>query len=228
MTKAELLKRGFDIIIGLALAVVVTPLIILLAVGSCVSFRAWPFFTQWRLGKDQRPFRFIKIRSLPPSTERHADKYALESVQNTRFGRFLRRTHLDELPQLWLVVIGRMSLVGPRPEMPALAARFDRKFVELRCQVRPGCTGLWQLSDGKHKLIGEAPKYDVYYVGHRTTRLDCWVLARTVLALFGLCRPIDLRSVPRWTQKRELEFSGVLTTIETTPHHVMDEAAKAS
>ena len=157
-------KRIFDLAIALPAVVLTLPLIVVLAVGSAISFRAWPFFTQTRLGHHGKEFRFVKIRSLPASAPAPADKYELQAVQNTRFGRFLRTWHLDELPQLWLVVWGTMSLVGPRPEMPSLAATFDPDFVAERMTVKPGCTGLWQISDASGGLIGENPSYDRLYV----------------------------------------------------------------
>ena len=76
-----------------------------------------------------RPFCFVKLRTLPTDAPADADKYTIATATTTRWGRFLRASHLDELPQCWLVVTGRMSLVGPRPEMPALAATFDTAFL---------------------------------------------------------------------------------------------------
>lgn len=193
-------KRLVDLMIGVPLALLLTPLILGLAVLSALSFRAWPFFCQPRLGRNGSTFTFVKVRSLPAATAVDADKYALASVANTRVGRFLRITHLDELPQLWLVVTGRMSLVGPRPEMPSLAARFEPEFVEMRTRVTPGCTGLWQVSVAAGRLIGEAPEFDRYYVENHTLRLDLWLLARTALDACGLGRPVNLTDVPGWVR----------------------------
>ena len=98
----------------------------------------------------------------------------------------LRGHHLDELPQLWLVIAGKMTLVGPRPEMPTLSASFDREFVADRVSVKPGCTGLWQVSQGSRGLIGESPEWDRHYVEHATLRLDLWIMFRTVLMMAKL------------------------------------------
>ena len=114
-------KRLLDLSVGIPLALLSLPFVVVFAVGSAVSYRAWPLFTQQRLGVNGRSFTFVKIRSLPVSAPDEADKYELAFVENNRCGRFLRRYHLDELPQLWLVVFGKMSLVGPRPEMPFLS-----------------------------------------------------------------------------------------------------------
>ena len=190
-------KRAFDLTAGVALSIVTAPIIALLVVGSAVSFRAWPLFVQKRLGRDGRPFCFVKLRTLPTDTPVDADKYAIAAATTTRWGRFLRASHLDELPQCWLVVTGRMSLVGPRPEMPVLAAAFDAAFMEERLAVRPGITGPWQVSTACSGLIGEAPEFDRLYLAHAGPRLDAWVLLRTTGVLVGL-RPLPLERFPRW------------------------------
>lgn len=114
-----------------------------------------------------------------PDTASSTDKYSLRNVRIPAFGRVLRRTHLDELPQLLLVPFGLMSLVESRPEMPEVAARYPAEFVAERTSVRPGCTCLWQLSDSADGLIYEAPEYDRAYLRHSGPLLDTWILYRT-------------------------------------------------
>jgi undecaprenyl phosphate N,N'-diacetylbacillosamine 1-phosphate transferase len=192
-------KRAFDVIIGLLLALLTLPLMIGLAIGSAIAYRAWPIFRQPRVGRCGGVFHVIKIRSLPASTPTAADKYSLADVANNRWGRALRTWHLDELPQLWLVPLGRMSLVGPRPEMLRLSRGLPQAFVSERGLVRPGCTGLWQISLAGCGLIGEAPEYDLHYVRTWTFRCDLWIVGRSVLVAAG-ARPIEsVRDVPRWT-----------------------------
>jgi len=191
------LKRAFDLVAGLVLSIVTAPITVLLAVGSAVSFRAWPLFVQKRLGRDGRPFCFVKVRSLPTDTPVNADKYTVAFVTSTRWGRFLRGSHLDELPQFWLVVTGRMSLIGPRPEMPDLAATFDAAFMRERLAVRPGITGPWQVSTAAAGLIGEAPELDRLYLAHAGPRLETWVSLRTIGMLVGL-QPLPLECFPKW------------------------------
>lgn len=176
-------KRMFDLALGLAIFLFTLPVVVVLSLGSLIAFRAWPLFVQVRIGKDEKPFRFPKIRTLPASAPRAVDKYALEGVRTNWYGRALRGTHLDELPQFALVVSGHMSLVGPRPEMPELLDRYSTDFRELRARVRPGCTGLWQISESASGLIYEAPEYDVYYVNHLSFRLDARVAWQTLRAL---------------------------------------------
>ncbi|MCU1357291.1 MAG: exopolysaccharide biosynthesis polyprenyl glycosylphosphotransferase [Acidimicrobiales bacterium] len=178
-------KRAFDVAVAGLLAIATFPVVVVLAIGSAVAFRAWPFFVQERIGRDGRPFHFVKIRSLPTTTPRYADKYALAEIRNTTWGRLLRASHLDELPQLWLVLAGHMSLVGPRPEMAEVAEQFDRAFVAARTTVRPGCTGPWQVSESATGLIGEDPRFDLYYLDEARFGLDLRVLWLTFAQLLG-------------------------------------------
>ena len=204
-----------DIAGGGLLLVLTLPVAGVLALGSWLSLRSWPIFTQERLGRAGRPFLFAKIRSLPASAPKYADKYAIRDVPRTRFGRFLRSSHLDELPQLALVVAGRMSLVGPRPEMATVAATFDPAFMRARSRVRPGCTGLWQISVAADKLIGEAPEYDLFYVAHSCIRLDLWILWRTALQLLPGVAGVRLDQVPRWAVSTSLIDADALDVART-------------
>jgi lipopolysaccharide/colanic/teichoic acid biosynthesis glycosyltransferase len=191
-------KRGIDIVAGTALAVLALPVVLILAVGSAITLRAWPIFVQVRVGRNGRRFLLPKLRTLPVSTASAADKYALNGVRIPAFGRFLRRTHLDELPQLLLVPLGRMSLVGPRPEMPSVLARYPSEFVAERTSVRPGCTCLWQLSPSASGLIYEAPEYDRAYLRHGGPLLDAWILYRTARAWLPKASSIELGDLPPW------------------------------
>lgn len=200
MTKRQrLMKRAFDLAIGVPLAVASIPVIAVLALASAISFRANPFFVQPRVGRDGEIFTFVKIRSLPPTAPDAADKYEINGVKNTRVGRFLRHYHLDEIPQVWLVLQGTMSLVGPRPEMVDLSSTFDPDFVTTRTRVLPGCTGLWQVSTAADGLINERPQFDQHYVENQTLRLDIWIMARTVSAVVGGSEIKDVGQVPTWT-----------------------------
>jgi lipopolysaccharide/colanic/teichoic acid biosynthesis glycosyltransferase len=152
-----------------------------------------------RLGRNGRHFRFVKLRTLPTNTPSDASKYELADL-DSKFGGFLRNTHLDELPQFWLLVTGRMSLVGPRPEMPTLAATFDPAFVAERMAVRPGITGTWQVSPAAVGLIGEAPEYDRFYIEHACPRLDAWISVRT-LALFVGYPPLSIEQFRSWAHR---------------------------
>lgn len=173
----------------------------ILAVGAACSLRAWPFFVQKRVGRRGRVFRIVKIRTLPPSTPAYADKYEISTVRVPWFCATLRHLHLDELPQLYLVPAGRMSLVGPRPEMPGLHSQFEPRFASLRTSVRPGCTGLWQLSEDTTTLIRETPLYDQVYLAGASVRLDLWVLWRTALMVCRIGTPLSLEQLPQWATR---------------------------
>ncbi len=194
------LKRAIDVLLGTTLAVLATPLILVLAVFSAAYLGAWPFFVQQRIGRNGRPFRLIKLRTLPKETPRYALKHALNGVELPHFLHFLRRRHLDELPQLWLVPLGTMSLVGPRPKMPDEFEPADGEYGRLRIQLRPGCTCLWQIGEHTHLLPSQSPQYDLYYLTHRSLRLDTWILWRTTLKMVGLAHSIDLSKVPAWAR----------------------------
>jgi len=178
-------KRLLDLCAGAVLTILTLPIIAVLCIGSAVAFRSWPIFRQRRLGRNGLEFTFFKIRSLPPRVPEDIDKYRLQEHPSSGWGRFIRSTHLDEFPQAWLLLTGRMSLVGPRPEMPSLSDTYDPGFVAARLQVRPGIIGPWQISPDSAGLIGESPTYDLWYLGHASPMLDLWLVWRTFLGLFG-------------------------------------------
>ncbi len=189
-------KRFADVVVGTVISVVSLPAILLLCIGSALSFRAWPIFRQKRLGRDGKEFSFLKVRSLPRDVPSDIDKYHLQDHSSSGWGRFIRAKHLDEFPQCWLLVTGKMTLVGPRPEMPSLAATYDPGFVHDRLLVRPGITGPWQIGPAAAQLIGESPRYDLFYLVSASPALDLWILWRTCLGLFG-AQPRDLSEYPQ-------------------------------
>jgi lipopolysaccharide/colanic/teichoic acid biosynthesis glycosyltransferase len=193
-------KRLFDVVAATLLLLVAIPTIVICTVGTAIALRSWPFFTQERVGRNGRRFRFVKLRTLPPHAPKYASKYELVDLHIPRFSLALRTLHLDELPQLFLVLFGKMSLVGPRPEMPHLSEHYDSEFVRQRTSVRPGCTGLWQVSEHCEQMIYEHPEYDAYYLRNRTLRLDLWIMMRTVRMNlpFGNQRLASLPTLPAW------------------------------
>jgi lipopolysaccharide/colanic/teichoic acid biosynthesis glycosyltransferase len=191
-------KRVFDVVAGLCLSMIALPIIIGSAIGISISLRTNPFFIQDRVGRNGETFRIPKLRTLPAGTPRYANKYELRFSGSSRFAALLRRHHLDELPQLFLVPFGWMSLVGPRPEMAHLYPRMPERQGGTRLRLRPGCTGLWQISVAHESLIAEAPEYDIFYVEHHSWRLDLWIILRTALIMLGVRQPITLNDVPAW------------------------------
>jgi lipopolysaccharide/colanic/teichoic acid biosynthesis glycosyltransferase len=227
---APILKRAVDVVVGGVLALIALPIIVLLAAPVALLLRGNPFFVQTRRGRHGTPFRMVKIRTLPPSTPRHASKHDLDfdAIGVPKYCAFLRRTHLDELPQLLLVPLGQMSLVGPRPRM--LVEEVEHRFDELRSEVRPGCTGLWQISVASSGLATGTPRFDLFYLCHASVRLDVWILLRTIGTVTGLLRPVDVDDVPTWVCGRGfLEAETGVTSIpapavEPEPGYAMGEA----
>lgn len=201
--QADVYRRALDVVVSAIIGLVIVPLIVATAIGSAVTLRAWPFFVQDRIGRHGETFRFVKIRTLPLDVPRYTDKHQLANHDIPAFCRFLRTFHLDELPQVYLVLAGHMSLVGPRPEMGTLHDRMHPSFADERTAVRPGCTGLWQISCACTDLISAAPEFDRFYLAHRSARFDLWVLGRTLLKMTGLGSTIALDQVPSWALKRE-------------------------
>lgn len=195
----RLRKRAFDLVVGTVLAVLATPVVVVLAVATALSLRAWPFFVQERITEGGRHRRFYKLRTLPKHTPPYALKRALE-LDLPRIPLVLRRLHLDELPQLYLVALGRLSLVGPRPKMPDDFEPVDPGYGAVRVMVPQGCTGLWQIGSHTHQLPHETPEYDYFYLRYGCLRMDLWVLWRTLRHMLGVNRPVALDEVPQWVR----------------------------
>lgn len=210
-------RRSLDVLVSAVLLIVTLPIVVIATIGSAMALRAVPLFTQDRVGRDGELFRFLKVRTLPLDVPSYIDKHQLPHDAIPGFCRLLRRLHLDELPQLLLVLRGHMSLVGPRPEMAHLHAEMPRDFATLRTSVRPGCTGLWQVSEACTGLIGASPEYDRTYLAQRTLRLDLWVLARTALKMVGLGRCVTLDDMPAWAVPRRERAEGFDLAERTEP-----------
>jgi lipopolysaccharide/colanic/teichoic acid biosynthesis glycosyltransferase len=143
-------------------------------------------YRQTRVGKDGRDFEVLKLRSMVVGAERRGLGYAVDrgDARITRVGRILRRTSIDELPQLWNVVRGDMSVIGPRPTLRYQVDRYDERQRK-RLDVRPGLTG-WAQIHGRASLAwAERIELDVWYVEHHSPLLDLKILLRTPLALLG-------------------------------------------
>jgi len=208
-------KRTFDVVVGGLLLLVVLPVILICAIGTAVALKTWPFFRQERIGRDGRMFHFFKLRTLPAHAPAYASKYELVNLHVPAFTLALRRLHVDELPQLLLVVLGKMSLVGPRPEMAYLCEEFTPEFAARRASVRPGCTGLWQVSEACTRMIYEDPEFDAYYIANRSLRFDLWIMYRTVR--MHLPESSDqlttLAELPAWSRRKPVAVPATVTAI---------------
>jgi exopolysaccharide biosynthesis polyprenyl glycosylphosphotransferase len=176
----EFLKRLLDACLAILLLVLLAPLLILVAVLVRHDSEGPALFIQQRVGRNGRIFSLYKFRTMLVDT--HAYAYCPKDSSDarvTRIGRFLRRTSLDELPQLLNVLKGEMSLVGPRPEMQFIVDNYTPRDRQ-RLRVKPGLTGLWQLSADRAYLIHENIEYDIYYIKNRSFFMDLAILIHTI------------------------------------------------
>jgi lipopolysaccharide/colanic/teichoic acid biosynthesis glycosyltransferase len=179
-------NRAADLAVAGGALVVAAPLLAMAAVAIKVEDGGPVFYAQTRVGKDGVDFELLKLRTMVPDAERLGAGYAVDEgdPRITRVGRVLRRLSLDELPQLWNVVRGDMSVIGPRPTLRYQVERYDERQ-RRRLEVKPGITG-WAQIHGRATLPWpERIELDVWYVEHRSRRLDLTILARTPLALFS-------------------------------------------
>ncbi|MHB1640419.1 MAG: sugar transferase [Candidatus Dormibacteria bacterium] len=179
-----LLKRGFDVCFTIILAIPVVPVVAVCALAIALTSKGSPFYAQERLGLRGRRFRVWKLRSMVLDAERHTGPVMAREGDDrtTPVGRLVRRFSLDELPQLWNVVRGEMSLVGPRPERPFFAARFELDYPRYRerLQAPPGCTGWAQVNDLRQGTsIEERIFYDLYYIENWSLGFDFKILLLT-------------------------------------------------
>ncbi len=199
-----LVKRVFDMVVGTTLFVASLPVLLVLASVLAFQLRGWPFFVHQRVGRGGRPIYFPKLRTLSRDTPRYADKTLVEFHPVSRLAALLRDKHLDELPQLVLVPLGLLSLVGPRPRMANEVDQYPfPPFDVARTTVRQGCTGLWQVGAHTVATVSASPEYDLHYLRHSSFRMDLWILWRTVAQAFG-GRGVTLVEVPRAVRGRGL------------------------
>ena len=172
-------KHLFDASAAFCLVLLFAPLMVLIAVLIKLTSRGPVFFSHKRVGLDNELFLIYKFRSLHTDTPSYSEKPdSTEDVRITLVGKWLRKTSLDELPQLFNVLKGEMSLVGPRPEMPFLAEHYE-PWENQRHLVRPGMTGLWQLSPRRRGSIREGIPVDLEYIENLSLWNDLKILLRT-------------------------------------------------
>jgi lipopolysaccharide/colanic/teichoic acid biosynthesis glycosyltransferase len=180
------MNRALDIA-GAAFGLAVTsPLLVVAAVAIKLEDGGPVLFRQTRVGKDVEDFELLKLRTMVVGAEGKGAGYSITEGDSriTKVGRFLRKTSVDELPQLWNVVRGDMSLIGPRPTLRYQVEKYTKRQLK-RLDVRPGLTG-WAQIHGRATLPwDERIELDVWYVEHRSARVDLKILLRTPLALFG-------------------------------------------
>ncbi len=185
------IKRATDLILTLLLLVLLLPLMGIIALAIKLTSPGPMLFGQCRVGRGGRLFTAYKFRTMRVGAERELERLKhlneasgpLFKIRNdprvTPIGKFLRRTSCDELPQLWNVLRGEMSLVGPRPAIPSEVAQYE-DWHRKRLEVSPGATGLWQVSGRSELTFDEMVMLDIYYIENWSPWLDLWILLRTI------------------------------------------------
>ncbi|MCG3137227.1 MAG: hypothetical protein HJJLKODD_01070 [Phycisphaerae bacterium] len=184
------LKRWLDFIFALLGLICSAPLWLLIALAVRLDGRGPIFYSQWRVGCHGRLFRLTKFRTMRVDAEINGHTWSTPGDPRvTRIGRLLRRTHLDELPQLWSILIGEMSVVGPRPERPEFVEELVKQipYYDERHLVKPGLTGWAQINYRYGSSVKDAKKklfLDLYYIKHMSLELDLIIIFRTCSCLF--------------------------------------------
>jgi sugar transferase EpsL len=175
------LKRVFDVTLALVALLVLSPLLAGLVVAVWIRLGRPIFFTQPRPGRGGRIFRMIKFRTMTDQRDA-SGRLRSDAERLTPFGAWLRSTSLDELPELWSIVKGDMSLVGPRPLLVDYLPRYTPEEAR-RHEVRPGLSGLAQVNGRNQTTWEERLQFDVWYVDHRSFLLDLSIIGRTIVQI---------------------------------------------
>lgn len=187
----EVLKRAFDLTFSLLVVIIGAPVFIIIAILVKLTSKGPVFFIQERSGRWGKPFKIIKFRSMVPDSDKIAERHSKgdNDQRITKFGRFLRKTRLDELPQFFNVIAGDMSIVGPRPlaryDVDMLMKESPTKFKRV-LTIKPGITSIGQVKVGYTDSPEESVKrlnYDLLYVDNPSLKTDLWLIARTILVV---------------------------------------------
>ena len=192
-------RRAQDIVFSALALLVLWPVILIFALIIVIdSPGASPFFKQERVGRDGKPFQFIKLRSMRPNAEKELHKLLSKNEMSgpvfkikddpriTRVGHFIRKTSIDELPQLWNILRGDMSIVGPRPALPREVRQYDA-YQRQRLYVTPGLTCYWQIQPHRNQLsFDEWMELDLKYIRERSFITDWKIIFKTVRAVLKM------------------------------------------
>ena len=177
-------KRIMDLCLSVFLIVLTAPLMLVIYIVQLVRKEGSAIFRQERVGLRGKRFTLYKFRTMKPeSDEYEVAPISMDDDRITGMGRFLRRTSLDELPQLFNVLKGDMSMVGPRPEMPFIVEEYN-SWQKHRLDVKPGLTGMWQIMGRKELPLHDNLEYDYYYIRNQSLMLDVTILLRTIAVIF--------------------------------------------
>ncbi|MCC0176013.1 sugar transferase [Waterburya agarophytonicola K14] len=191
----NLIKRIFDIVFALFVLTVFSPVYLILMISIALNSKGPIFYVQERIGRNHRPFNCIKFRTMVNNADRMLETIMEDSEDMreefqdnfkikqdpriTKVGKFLRLTSLDEFPQFWNVLKGEMSVVGPRPLVPEELPKYGRK-INTVLTIKPGITGLWQVSGRNDIPYPQRVKIDVYYATSHNWLLDLWIVYKTI------------------------------------------------
>jgi lipopolysaccharide/colanic/teichoic acid biosynthesis glycosyltransferase len=177
----SILFKSFQSIIALLLLLITLPIIIIVSVLTFILDGLPIFFQQERIGLNEEKFSIHKIRSLKTSTNNYMKSSDKKGSHYTKVGLFLRKSNIDELPQFWNVLNGSMSFIGPRPEMPFIVDEYNY-FERLRLKVKPGISGIWQLSKAREKEIHYNLEHDFYYIIKKSKSTDVKIFLKSMIS----------------------------------------------
>ena len=183
----ENIKSSIEFIFSLLLLIIVVPICILACIAIYVELRVNPIYTQKRVGLNGRVFKIYKLRSMYIDAEKDGPRWASENDERvTKVGRIIRKTRIDELPQLVNILKRDMSFIGPRPERPEFIKEFIKYIPDFndRLLVKPGITGWAQVNGGYSLTPKEKLEFDKYYIKNRGFKLDLLILIKTIIVIF--------------------------------------------
>lgn len=176
-------KRAFELVFSLLLLIVTLPVLLVTAIAIKLESPGSIFYKQERVGKDGKLFNVWKLRSMRSDAEKNGPQWASKNDSRvTKVGQFIRKTRIDELPQLFNVLNGEMSLIGPRPERPMFTEQFDKEIpgFKNRLAVKPGLTGWAQVNGGYEMTPAEKLDLDLYYIEKQSFKLDAKIFFQTI------------------------------------------------
>ena len=181
-----MIKRIFDLFLSILLLLIFSPILIIL---FCLIYLDNPgpiFFSQNRIGKNGKIFRLYKLRSMKINSEKNGPIFTLQNDKRvTKFGKFIRKTSFDELPQLVNVIVGDMSVVGPRPDVPEQKRLYSENDWNLRNSLQPGITGLAQSINRNSGTLKQRLKLDLFYIKKSNILLDMKIICLTIKQIFS-------------------------------------------
>lgn len=183
----ESIKSSIEFIFSLLLLIITVPICILACIAIYIELRVNPIYTQKRVGLNGRVFKIYKLRSMYIDAEKDGPKWASENDERiTKVGRIIRKTRIDELPQLVNILKRDMSFIGPRPERPEFIKEFIKYIPDFndRLLVKPGITGWAQVNGGYSLTPKEKLEFDKYYIKNRGFKLDLLILIKTIIVIF--------------------------------------------